>query len=88
MYVPLGNFASFAQLKFLGIALKLSDAAQEMSSESKAHNTIISRETKLLERDAGHTASTSDIESYGAVSVPDFTPLTNGKGCVLAIHLQ
>lgn len=39
-------------------------------------------ETQRLERDGSDTASPSGMDYPGSVTVPDFTPYRNGKGCV------
>lgn len=53
-----------------------------MKVHSSKLDVVTIPETQRLERDGGHTASSSGMDYPGAVTVPDFTPFRNGKGCV------
>lgn len=48
----------------------------------KAQKLVSPGKADRIERDARHSASSSGIDTQGAVAVPDFTPLRNGSGCV------
>ena len=57
---------------------------QDAAGHSAKSENLVKSPGKVdrIERDAGHSASSSGIEAQGAVAVPDFTPLRNGSGCV------
>lgn len=58
-------------------------AMQDVAGHSvKSQNLTVTGKADRIERDAGHSASSSGIDAQGAVAVPDFTPLRNGSGCV------
>ncbi|BDA47453.1 NAD kinase 2, chloroplastic [Coccomyxa sp. Obi] len=50
------------------------------SPSVRSQKLTIPGKADRIERDAGHSASSSGIEAQGAVAVPDFTPLRNGSG--------